>query len=219
MDTLRLWKKSMLDHNRTVERGERMRLIPFAGDLSRLKFGSLDLYMLQMHSRYLSQILDEFSNFGDRVLTAMQGSPTAARFWIIKAPILIERVGWQKLCSQVISLLRALDLEKSRNEHLDWSRWPDHDLLEAAAARAYQLFGPFAHTEMSAPSTPAPPRRLDVREAGGPPPAGTSRGALAAGQRRRSGSRPPAAGPAPRPGDCAVAAGFAPATACAAPWT
>ncbi len=33
-----------------------------------IKFERLDLFMLQMQSRYLAKLLDHFSSFGERVL-------------------------------------------------------------------------------------------------------------------------------------------------------
>ena len=145
------WKKMMTEHNSIVQRGENMKLLGRRRSFEWIKFSSIDLYMLQMQSRYLSCILDEFSNFGERVLLCMDAS-SSALFWILEAPILIERASWHKLCSQIMSLLRFLGLDSRRKRRLPLSPWPDRELLVAAAARAQQLFGRFARPDPHTPT-------------------------------------------------------------------
>ena len=78
-----LWKAWMSEHNRIVKRGERMVLLQYKNiDVKWLKFQYLDLFMIQMQSRYFASLLDDFSSFGERVLLLIQESP-ASLYWTL----------------------------------------------------------------------------------------------------------------------------------------
>jgi hypothetical protein len=194
MDTLNQWKELMSEHNRIVERGERMMLLQCrARTLNCLKFRCLDLFMLQIQSRYLAKLLDNFSSFGERVLQRISESP-AALLWTIGGQIAVERTSWYKLCAQMTALLHALRMADPSSPRLRLRPWPDRALLEAAAARARGVFGRFTPADASPPSMRAPPSRPRRRA----PPATTRDGAAAAreqsrraAKRRREDSDPP----------------------------
>jgi hypothetical protein len=67
----------MLQHNALLRRGVRMSLHQRDGRLSvsRLMHCSLDVFMLQMHSREVAEALDSRSTFGERVLSIMRRHP------------------------------------------------------------------------------------------------------------------------------------------------
>jgi hypothetical protein len=153
-DVMCQWNDSMLEHNRIIERGERMRLLPGRKSLLRMKFSCVDLYMLQMQSKLLANLLDNFSSFGERVLQLIHESP-AALFWMVAGPILVERESWCRLCSQIMALLHALGMSEEHAARLELSPWPERAVLEAAAARAAGVFGLFARADATAPSVRA----------------------------------------------------------------
>jgi hypothetical protein len=189
LETRNCWKNLMIEHNRILKRGERVHLQARIHHFNVLwiKFASLDLYMLQMHSRYLSKLLDDLSNFGDRVFAVIGNSPSA-RFWILESPIIIERASWVKLCANVMSLLRVLGVEARNGRRIELRPWPDRDLLEASASRARSLFGQFAQSDRSAATISLLLRRPAAREPRLPsrrPATRAAGGILAKGKRGR----------------------------------
>ena len=154
-DTFSHWKDLMSEHNRIVERGEQMMLLRIrAANMKWIKFGCLDLFMLQMQSRYLAKLLDEFSSFGERVLLLIQESPTSL-FWTLGHQIGVELTSWSRLCGQMMTLVHVLGVADPSFERLRLSPWPDRELLEAAAARAKRVFGRFALADTAMPSVRA----------------------------------------------------------------
>ena len=152
-DTLGHWKTWMTEHNRIVERGERMMLMQCrATNLRWIKYRRLDLFMLQMQSRHIAGLLDDFSSFGERVLLLIHESP-ASLFWVIGGQIVVEHTRWRRLCGQMMTLLHVLGVADPFPRQ---SRWPDRDLLEAAAARARGVFGRFAQADTSRPTVLSP---------------------------------------------------------------
>ena len=179
-NTLGHWKALMSEHNNIVERGERMMLQQGrAPNMSWLKFRCLDLFMLQMQSRYLAKLLDDFSSFGERVLRLIQESP-ASLCWTLGGHVLMERTTWIRLCAQVMTLLHVLGMAKPYSARLLLRPWPDRELLEAAAARARRVFGRFARADTSMPTIHGLLFPVNVRD--GPESAATA-------PRRRVGSR------------------------------
>lgn len=124
-------------------------------NVSWIRFQSLDLFMLQMRSRYLAKLLDDFSSFGERVLLLIQESP-ASPVWVIGGQIVIEHTHWHMLCSNMIALLHVLRMSDLSSAQPRLSPWPDRALLEAAAARARGVFGRFAHGDISRPAVLSP---------------------------------------------------------------
>ena len=174
------WNNMMMEHNELVERGERMRLLPCQINMEWIKFSSVDVFMLQMQSRYLSKLLDDFSNFGDRFLASLSRSPSAC-FWVMNGPIVIEKSSWLRLCIQVMSLLRVLGFGMDRPTSLLLNPWPDRELLESAAARAEHIFGQFARVSSSTRSISA----LYRQRPRGSSPAGTASLKTSSAKRRR----------------------------------
>ena len=153
-DTLGHWKQLMAEHNRIVEQGERMLLLQGMKKMDWIKFRCLDLFMLQMQSCYLANLLDGFSSFGEQILRLIQESPSSL-FWTIGGQILVERTSWCRLCAQMMTLLHVLGLADPSSVRLQLRPWPDRDLLEAAAVRARGVFGRFARADTSMPSVRA----------------------------------------------------------------
>jgi hypothetical protein len=154
-DTLENWKDLMSEHNRIIERGERMQQqLCRATRMSWIKFRNLDLFMIQMQSRYLARLLDDFSCFGERVLQLIHESP-ASPLWNLGGEIVVERTGWCRLCAKVMTLLHVLGMADPSSVSLRLRHWPDRELLEAAAARARGVFGRFARAETAKPTARA----------------------------------------------------------------
>ena len=160
-DELRQWKDLMTEHNRIIERGERMLLLQNIKSLSWIKFQNLDLFMLQTQSRRLATLLECFSSFGERVLRLIQESP-ASLIWVIGEQVVVERTSWCRLCSQMMTLLHVLCLADPSSVRLRLRPWPDRELLEAAAARARGVFGRFARADTAVPSMRALPSRQSL---------------------------------------------------------
>jgi hypothetical protein len=136
-----------------------MKLLKFkSANLNWIKFQNLDLFMLQMRSGYLANLLDDFSSFGERVLRLIQEAPDLL-FWDIGGQIVVERTRWRKFCEQMMTLLHVLGVAGPSSARPRLRPWPDRDLLEAAAARASGIFGRFARADTSTPSVRAPPSR------------------------------------------------------------
>jgi hypothetical protein len=156
-DTLSLWNDWMSEHNRIVERGERMMLLQCrARCMSWLKYRSLDLFMLQMQCRHLAKLLTDFSSFGERVLRLIQESP-GSLFWVVGGPIVVEHTRWAQLCEHMMTLLHVLGVAKPSPTRRRRRLWPDRELLEAAAARVRGVFGRFARGDSAMPTIRARP--------------------------------------------------------------
>ena len=148
------WNRRMCDHNQTVRRGERMRLIPGTSAASKLIFESLDAFMLQMHSLDIAKALRSLSVFGERVLPLIRREPLARAWWLHR-DLLIQRRHWFALCRCVMNLVRligfgAMDcpsLPAPPSQH-----WPDRDVLESAALDAARVFGLFDDRDAGSPS-------------------------------------------------------------------
>ncbi len=180
------WKDLMSEHNSILARGELMMLQQCRVINTRwITFQCLDLFMLQMQSRYLAKLLDDFSSFGQRVLRLVQESP-ASLIWAISEHIVIERRSWNRLCAQMMTLLHVLGMTDPSSARLRLKPWPDRALLEAAAARVRAVFGRFARADTATPSVWALPARSWRRAIG--PAATPSRRAT---KRRWADTQPP----------------------------
>ena len=141
-DMLKHWKVLMQEHNRILARGERLGLCSVPMKARSLTMSSLDMYMVQMQSRYLAEILDDLTSFGERVIKRIGGSPMSL-LWVISGPILVERRSWVRFCQQMMSLLHSMGMDGFADKlHLD--PWPDRERLESSALRARQVFEIFA---------------------------------------------------------------------------
>ena len=150
MSMLNHWRDLMREHNQILARGQRLGLSGRTINTKSRLFSSLDLYMLQMQSKYLAEILDDFSRFAERVMRCIAESP-ASRMWVVSGAIIIERSSWMCFCQQVVSLLHTIGIHCPVSKvRLD--PWPDRKLLESSAARAQQMFGSFASAPPGLPT-------------------------------------------------------------------
>ena len=103
------WTDRMLQHNALLRRGVRMRLHQRDSRLSvsRLMHCSLDVFMLQMHSREVAEALDSLSTFGEQVLSIMRRHPDS-NDWRLSSELLIDRRRWHRLCGRVMNLVHLL---------------------------------------------------------------------------------------------------------------
>ena len=137
------WNEMMSEHNRILDRGIRMALLNGQLQARALKFSSLDHFMLQMQRKYIADILDDFTRFGEHVTGLINVSPNAL-MWHIAGPILVERRSWATFCRQMMNLLQIISTHDNLN--LKRSDWPDFELLACAIERARHIFGKFAHS-------------------------------------------------------------------------
>ncbi len=64
----------------------------------------------------------------------------------------MEHTSWNRLCSQMMTLLHVLGMADPSSARLRLRPWPDRELLEAAAARARAVFGRSARADTSMPT-------------------------------------------------------------------
>ena len=102
------WQELRRTHNRNIERGERMRLLSACRSLKRMKFDSLDDYMLMMHGDAFVEALLSVASFGERVQRA-RALHQADEVWCIEMPFLITRTRWDLLCKRIKKLVRAIE--------------------------------------------------------------------------------------------------------------
>lgn len=145
------WADKMAAHNAILLRGESMRL-QVIGRVKRLRFSSLDCYILQMHAEDIAGVLNGLSEFAQRVLPKIQQN-RIARTWPICNQILIQRRHWLSFARSVMNLLKLLGFDEPRmNGPLSlsaWlSPWPDFDVLAVAARRAALHFRAFGAADM-----------------------------------------------------------------------
>ena len=127
------WRESMRNHNRSIERGERMRLLPTCKKLNHLKFRSLENYMLIMQSEVYIAALHSIASFGERVQKAKDRSQ-ALGVWCIEMPFLITREKWTLMCKRIRSLIRTI-------RNLDaQDLCPNYARLEAATEKVVSVF-------------------------------------------------------------------------------
>jgi hypothetical protein len=138
-DSLSHWKVMLQEHNSLVKRGQRLKPL-LHHRVSWIEIKSLDIYILQMQGRYLADFINDFSRFGERVVSAIQESPESP-LWLITESIAIENRHWRELCAQIISFLNVIALTRTR---LMSSNFPDSADLDLATSRARRVFGPFA---------------------------------------------------------------------------
>ena len=142
--SLPTWRKRMLDHNKVLERGARMRLCTFYS-ISRVLATSFDQYLLQMHSIEIAKLLESMVIFGERVAPLIRSKPFAAAWWLHR-DILIQRQHWISLCRSVMAIVRL-----TRDPDIvlapESDPWPGREVLEEAAQAATYVFGQFRSGE------------------------------------------------------------------------
>ena len=147
-------QQQLQTHNKSLLRGERMRLDPKL-KVQTLICPSLDVFVLQMHSRDVAKALNSLRMFGSRVVELIQQEPLASEWWLDRN-LLVHQRDWKSLCVAVMRIIRLTGFGDSVSDPegvivtptpaID--RWPDRDLLESAARSASSIFGPF-ETQLS----------------------------------------------------------------------
>lgn len=128
------WRKRMNDHNLTIERGERMRLLATCKNMDRLKFDSLDTYMLTMYGEVYAEALLSIASFGERVQKAMEQNQEDG-VWCIQMPFLITNEKWTCLCKRVRFLVRII-----KRKVLSLESCPSHEKLNLAVQKLSLIF-------------------------------------------------------------------------------
>ncbi len=104
------WREMMRNHNSNIERGEKMGLLPAGRSLKRLRFDSLDTYMLTMHGDTYAAALLSLASFGERVQKARDEN-RADGDWCIGMPYMITRERWGLLRKRVDRLVNGIERE------------------------------------------------------------------------------------------------------------
>ena len=138
---IEMWNKEMLLHNTLLNSGLKMGLSNI-DSLDRLKFNSLDLFLIRMRGHILVEVLDAFSTFAERFSEAVSSNQDAL-LWCVRWPVIITRDRWISLCWQLASVLKLLDCNGVSDEY----PWPDLKSIENSTRRARTLFTQFAIPE------------------------------------------------------------------------
>jgi hypothetical protein len=109
------WRELMRGHNRNIERGEKMGLLPAGRSPKSLKFDSLDNYMLRMHGYAYVEALLSIATFGERVLKARDGIQVDG-VWCLEMPICIMHESWALMRKRVKMLVRRIELMLSSQD-------------------------------------------------------------------------------------------------------
>ena len=127
------WRDMMRNHNRNINRGERMGLLPACRSLQRLRFDSIDRYMLTMHGDAYVEALLSIASFGAKVQKARdanQGFYTDGG-WFIGMPFMIMPDRWAVLCKRVRMLVRGIEAvlpSQDTGPHTDSLRHALHEV-------------------------------------------------------------------------------------------
>ena len=147
------WLYELNLHNQAVSRASQMLHAPTKSldALERFRYQTLDEYILFLHSDKISEALEGFSVFADRLLPSIEENKDADS-WRINTEILIHRHHWFALCKRVVNIVKLVG-------HFDEAEpgaltWPGQERLSAAAQRAAQAYGPFADPDSACPSLP-----------------------------------------------------------------
>jgi hypothetical protein len=145
----------MLQHNALLRRGASMSLNGNV-NTSKLTHCSLDVYLLQMHSMELAEILGCFSTFGRRMLPLVLSQPESDGWWLSEQ-VLVQRHHWFLLCRCMMNLLRLLGLDTmvddaSSNAKFPLTPWPDFPSLRLAVAGVQEAFGGFQDADRTQPN-------------------------------------------------------------------
>ncbi len=97
----------MEEHNRIIGRGDKMKLLPTCSALDRLKFCSLDSYMLAMHGEVIVDFLLALASFGGKVNRAIEEEKHDT-VCCIAMPYPITRQSWLVLGRRVRILIRRI---------------------------------------------------------------------------------------------------------------
>jgi hypothetical protein len=107
---------------------------------------TLDVFMLQNHSKEISKALKSLTVFGERVVRLIQHDPSAPAWWI-HHDLLIQGCHWLLLCDEVMHTLDLLGFRFNNVESTSTApapqhqRWPNHNELDAAARAAAVIYG------------------------------------------------------------------------------
>ena len=136
------WYQKMQTHNQALQRGERMRL-HHNFKIKPFLCHSLDVFILQMHSKEIAKALISLTTFGKRVRELVQRDPLASEWWF-HHDLLVQQRHWKSLCNRmvkVILLMRFFISDDSFSVQLPPShRWPDREVLVEAVSSAASVF-------------------------------------------------------------------------------
>ena len=120
---------------------------------NKMKFQSLDDYMLYLHSDLLAQNMDSLVVFAERILPLIRSDPSA-RIWHFHEALLIQRRHWKSLARQVMNLVKLLSVAFNADfdQQVDLDLWPDQERLCDAMLRAQRIYGEFAEAEDNCPT-------------------------------------------------------------------
>ncbi len=129
------WREMMQNHNRNINRGERMMLLPYCRSLRRFRFDSLDIYMLTMHGDAYVQALLSIASFGAKVQKAREANQDyyADGGWFIEMPFMIMPARWTVLCKRVKKLIKGIEAVLKRHDigpHVDSLRHALHEVSQ-----------------------------------------------------------------------------------------
>jgi hypothetical protein len=121
---------------------------------SKLTHCSLDLFLLQMHSAELAEVLECFSAFGSRIVPLIHKEPDSEAWWISEE-VSIQRCHWLAMCRRVMNLLGLLCLDNPADNAqtpFPLRPWPDLPFLRSAAAGVQAVFGDFGDADCAQPT-------------------------------------------------------------------
>ena len=105
-----------------------------AKNMDRLKFDSLDTYMLTMYGEVYAEALLSIASFGERVQKAMEQNQEDG-VWCIQMPFLITNEKWTCLCKRVRFLVRII-----KRKVLSLESCPSHEKLNLAVQKLSLIF-------------------------------------------------------------------------------
>ncbi len=93
-----------------------------------LKYGAIDLFLLQMHADEISSVLDSWVTFAERILPHIRRNKDLEN-WNLNRELIIHRRHWLMLSKRVMDVARMLG-SHYRDNH---SKWPGHDNSSTAS--------------------------------------------------------------------------------------
>jgi hypothetical protein len=131
------WRKNMELDRQVVQRSVQLGLVSQSG--SERFFGTLDDYMLEMHSDKITAVLKSFTLFALRIVPLIQKDPNAQCWWI-NSEILVQRRHWRSLSRRIIALVSIVIECLEKNFQRNQSNLPGEVKLRAAARETAVMF-------------------------------------------------------------------------------
>ncbi len=144
--SLEAWNEELRIHNKSIARGLAMGLNTI-DRMDRLRFSSLDLFLIKTRGGMLAEVLNAISSFAERIIEEVKGDRNAL-LWSVRGPVIITNERWMALCKQLVNILKLIDFEGI--SETDYS-CPDFLPLKTAASRARIIFSNFAAADEAFP--------------------------------------------------------------------